>query len=327
VDRRRAGRGRAGRRVHRSPTTCGHGTLAAKNRTIYEALLAGYQGDYLRVLRHVQVERFDIAQRYRTGWVTVEPQLSVDATERQLTADRSITALPPSLQSVALFEYGGDVVGANRGFIEYDDLLKRPLEHYKYLLTTVERGALAMAVGDAVRSTCASSPAATTSTCRRSARCPTSRASAAGSSWCACRTSSTSATRGAVRERLREAAGGRHVAPHTAYVAALWAVMTRMRKPQPERYSSGGQRDDRQADAAPQGRAVRTPAASRRSWGRPARELTALIADLWHEFDTYPIVRRVGSAPRRASCRRCILSTPSLGPAPATCRRSWCSTS
>jgi len=28
--------------------------------------------------------------------------------------------------------------------IEYDDLLKRPLEHYKYLLTTVERAALSM---------------------------------------------------------------------------------------------------------------------------------------------------------------------------------------
>ena len=36
----------------------------------------------------------------------------------------------------------------------------------------------------------------------------------------------------------REAAGERHVAPHTAYVAALWAVLTRMRRPQLERYPS-----------------------------------------------------------------------------------------
>ena len=39
-------------------------------------------------------------------------------------------------------------------------------------------------------------------------------------------------------ERLREAAGGRHIAPHTAYVAALWAVLSRMRKPQIERFPS-----------------------------------------------------------------------------------------
>ena len=96
------------------------------------------------MLRHVRIERFEISHRYRTGWVTVEPQLSVDATERQITADRTLAALPPSLQSVSLFEYGGEVVGANRGMIEFDDLLKRPLEHYKYLLTTVERAALSL---------------------------------------------------------------------------------------------------------------------------------------------------------------------------------------
>ena len=55
-----------------------------------------------------------------------------------------MSALPPSLQSVALFEYGGEIVGANRGMLEFDDLLKRPLEAYKYLLTTVERGAASL---------------------------------------------------------------------------------------------------------------------------------------------------------------------------------------
>ena len=95
------------------------GTLSPKNRTIFEALLASYQGDYLKVLRHVQVERYYVSHRYRVGWVSVEPQLSVDATERQITADRTLAALPPSLQSVALFEYGGELVGANRGMIEY----------------------------------------------------------------------------------------------------------------------------------------------------------------------------------------------------------------
>ena len=120
------------------------GSLSPKNRAIYDALLASYMGDFIQVLRHIRIERFEISHRYRTGWVTVEPQLSVDATERQVTADRTLSALPPSLQSVSLHEFGGEVVGANRGIIEFDDLLKRPLEHYKYLLTTVERAALSM---------------------------------------------------------------------------------------------------------------------------------------------------------------------------------------
>src|SRR5690606_14068330 len=105
---------------------------------------ANYQGDYLKVLRHVQVERFYIQHRYREGYVTVEPQLSVDASERQITADRSVAALPAALQSVSLYEYGGELVTGNRGLIEYSDRLKRPLEAYKYLLTTVEQSSVSL---------------------------------------------------------------------------------------------------------------------------------------------------------------------------------------
>ena len=36
------------------------------------------RGDIVQVLRHIRVERFEISHRYRQGWVTVEPQLSVD---------------------------------------------------------------------------------------------------------------------------------------------------------------------------------------------------------------------------------------------------------
>jgi len=39
------------------------GTLSPKNRAIYDALLASYQGDYVQVLRHVRVERFEISHR------------------------------------------------------------------------------------------------------------------------------------------------------------------------------------------------------------------------------------------------------------------------
>src|SRR6185503_134546 len=74
-----------------------HGRLSQKNHTIFEALLASYQGDYFKVLRHVQVERFYVGHRYREGYATVEPQLSVDAIERQVSADRTVAALPAAL--------------------------------------------------------------------------------------------------------------------------------------------------------------------------------------------------------------------------------------
>ncbi|HEX5060942.1 MAG TPA: hypothetical protein VFV99_16355, partial [Kofleriaceae bacterium] len=45
------------------------GALSPRNRAIYDALLASYQGDYVQVLRHIRVERFEISHRYRQGWV------------------------------------------------------------------------------------------------------------------------------------------------------------------------------------------------------------------------------------------------------------------
>lgn len=275
------------------------GSLSPKNRAIYDALLASYQGDYIQVLRHIRIERFEISHRYRTGWVTVEPQLSVDATERQVTADRTLGALPPSLQSVSLHEFGGEVVGANRGMIEFDDLLKRPLEHYKYLLTTVERAALSMTSATLFLDLAfiGSSNDIHLSAFRE---IPDFQSFKGRIELIRVPFILDVRHEEALYEaRLREAAGQRHIAPHTAYVAALWAVLSRMRKPQIERfpstlaevigklapldkvelYSTGKVPDDISPDRA--------------------RELSGQIKELWHESDTYPIYEgRVGASPR-----------------------------
>ena len=115
------------------------GELSLKNRRIFDALLATYQGDVKEVLRHVQVERFYLSRRYRQGIVAVEPQLSVDGYTRQITADRSLGSLPTSLHHIALFETAGALNDANRGVLEFNDLLKRPLDAWKYLLVATEQ--------------------------------------------------------------------------------------------------------------------------------------------------------------------------------------------
>ena len=213
-----------------------HGRLSHKNRAIYEALLASYQGDYFKVLRHVQVERFFVGHRYREGYATVEPQLSVDASERQVSADRSVAALPAALQSIALYEYGGELVNANRGLVEYQDLLKRPLEAYKYLLTTVERSSVSLQTATLFLDLVfiGSSNEIHLQAFKEIPEFQSFRGRLE-----------------LVRvpylldfkqeekiysEKLREAAHSRHVAPHSSYVAALWAVLTRMRKPMADKF-------------------------------------------------------------------------------------------
>lgn len=114
------------------------GDLSPRDRSIYDALLLAYEGDHEEVLRHVQVERFYLSRQHGRGIATVEPQMHVDAETRQITADRSIANLPRPLQTVPLFELAGPLVSANRGLLEFSDLLKRPVEAFKYLLTTSE---------------------------------------------------------------------------------------------------------------------------------------------------------------------------------------------
>lgn len=114
------------------------GDLSHKNKKILDALLTNYRGDIEQVYKHVQVERFYFSSRYRVGLGNVEPQMSVDAQVRQVTMDQSLSSLPSSLRYLSLYETSGPLVDGNRGMIEYNDLLKRPIEAWKYLLVATE---------------------------------------------------------------------------------------------------------------------------------------------------------------------------------------------
>jgi serine protein kinase len=118
--------------------------LSKRNQLIFENLLAAYDGEIQKVYRHIQVERFFYSRQYRVGISTVEPQMSMDAQEKQLTMDRNIANLPAVLHNIRFTECVGEIVESNRGILEFSDLLKRPLETFKYLLTTVERATLGL---------------------------------------------------------------------------------------------------------------------------------------------------------------------------------------
>lgn len=115
-----------------------NGDLSKRNRMIFDALLKSYKGNYTEVFKHIRVERFTINKRYSIGAATIEPQMHVDARIQQITMDKRLASLPPSLQSLNLFNLNGEIVLSNRGILEYSDLLKRPLDTYKYLLMTME---------------------------------------------------------------------------------------------------------------------------------------------------------------------------------------------
>jgi serine protein kinase len=211
------------------------GQLGSKNQKIFQALLTAYRGDLDRVLAHIQVERFYISRRYRVGAVTIGPQMSVDAAERQITADRSIDALPASLSALALYEPFGELVDASGGIIEYSDLLKRPLDAWKYLLLAIENGEVSLTTSNLSLNAVmiASSNELHLDAFRKHPEYNSFRGRLV-----------------LIRmpylidvEREQEIYDGqivpqiqKHVAPHTTYVAALWSVLTRLRRPDPDGY-------------------------------------------------------------------------------------------
>lgn len=213
-----------------------NGDLCPKCKQVYEALLNSYKGDYQRVLRHVQVERFYVSRRYRQASTRVEPQFAVDAQTQQITADRSLTSLPTALQSTNLFEAAGDLVEANRGVIDYADLLKRPLDAYKYLLATVEEGRVSLdranlyfdmifvgSSNDLHLGAFMQSPEWTSFKARiELVRVPYLLDHVE--------------ERRIYDEQLQASQVHKHIAPHATGVAALWAVLTRMRRPEVQSY-------------------------------------------------------------------------------------------
>lgn len=212
------------------------GDLSHKSKKIFEALLRSYKGDYRKVLRHVQVERFYISKRYRDGAVTIEPQMHVDATAHQVTMDKSASMLPSSLHFLSLFDLGGDLVDGNRGMVEYNDMLKRPIDAYKYLLTTTETGTVS------IQGTTAFIDSVLVGTCNEAqldafkeypdfpsfrARLELVRVPYL---------LDYKKESEIYQTHVRRLAGDKHVAPHVLESAALWAVLCRLKKPNASHY-------------------------------------------------------------------------------------------
>jgi predicted Ser/Thr protein kinase len=275
------------------------GDLCTKCKLIYESLLNSYQGDYLRVLQHVQVERCYVSRRYREASARVEPQLAVDAKTRQVTADRSLSALPTALQSINLFEPDGDLVQANRGVIDYSDLLKRPLEAFKYLLTTVEDGRVTLddknlfldlifvgSSNDAHLNAFMESPEWMSFKGRLElVRVPYLR--------------EYPAEREIYAMQVSQAQVGKHVAPHALATASLWGVLTRMHRPEPEAHEEplrglvSKLTPIQKVELYAQGQ---VPEEVR---GEEAKTLRAGIAKIWSETDSDVVYEgRTGASPR-----------------------------
>lgn len=218
--------------------TIRNGELSARNRKIFDALLAGYHGDLRKVLQHVQIERLHLSRTYRSGLVDVEPKQTVDARSFPVTGDRAFAHLPPAVGGQVLYGTQGDLVDAQRGVISFSDLLKRPYEQYKYLLTATESASVVLdhvLLGlDVVFTGSANDINLLEFRKLRSAEYQSFRA----------RLDLISVPylldyrveRKIYEEQVGDLLRGVHIAPHVSRILALWGVMTRLRQPDIGKY-------------------------------------------------------------------------------------------
>ncbi len=213
----------------------GQGGLCPKCAQIYESLMLAHHGDWRKLIRHIQVERITISKRYRVGAVTIEPQRNVDAGARSLRFDRGT---PTLLQDDSLVYPDGDLIAANGGLVEYSDFFKRPLETNKYLLTTSEKGTISLPGMVAYLNLVlvATSNEKHLSFFKRDPDFGSfkGRMELVEVPYLLRFSEEARIYEGSIRT----VSGGKHIAPHVGEVAALWAVLTRLRRPRLKNYPS-----------------------------------------------------------------------------------------
>ncbi len=293
--------------------------LCAKCRSIYEALLDDYSGDWASVIQHVQIQRYTVSRRYRVGAVTIEPQSNIDASARQVTADHSLANLPPSLQNLSLVEPAGDLIDASGGAIEYSDLLKRSVEANKYLLTTCEKRTISlpgfMAYLNVVMFATTNEKQLDqfkqdrifTSFKGRMELIPTPYLLEL-------------AKEGQIYERFLGRIGKRrHIAPGSSRAAALWAILTRLNRPVPDRYETAQKGGIAKLAPIEKLMLYDSGSAPRRLPADARRKLVATLPALRDEYkDTVHYEGRYGISPRevRAVLVEAAANTdyPCIGP-------------
>jgi len=281
------------------PVILQSGELSHRNSQIYDALLASYSGDLTQVLRHVRVERFYLSRRYKRGVSVVEPQMSVDAWARQLTSDQSMLSLPAALRSLSLNEVLGPLLEANRGLIEYSDLLKRPIDAWKYLLVACEQaqvsiGSLALFFDLLL---IASSNELHLSSFKEYPDWQSfkGRIELIKVPYLLRSTDES----GIYENQVAKILLNTHIAPHAIAMAARWAVLTRLEPPMPQKYPISLQDIIRDLNPEEKLMLYDHGEVPLRLSQKQARELKAHIPQIFHEYQNEAQYEgRFGASPR-----------------------------
>lgn len=113
------------------------GDVDPASRMIYRELLKHYDGDWTRVMDHVRVNRFVVSEKDRIGIGTFQPKDEKNQDSTELTGDVNYRKIAEygSDSDPRAFNFDGEFNIANRGMIEFIEVLKLDVAFLYDLLT------------------------------------------------------------------------------------------------------------------------------------------------------------------------------------------------
>ncbi|MFL5408194.1 MAG: PrkA family serine protein kinase, partial [Myxococcales bacterium] len=102
------------------------GDLCPASRLIFRELMAEYKGEFAKVIQHVRVKRLLLSEKDRIGIGTFQPKDEKNQDSTELTGDLNYRKIAEygSDSDPRAFNFDGELNIANRGLIEFIEILK-----------------------------------------------------------------------------------------------------------------------------------------------------------------------------------------------------------
>src|SRR6516165_8086292 len=100
------------------------GDLCPACRQMYRDLTRRYKGDWFKVMDHVKVRRLVLSEKDRNGIGTFQPKDEKNQDSTELTGDINYRKIAISDSDARAFNFDGEFNVANRGIIEFIEVLK-----------------------------------------------------------------------------------------------------------------------------------------------------------------------------------------------------------
>ncbi|MBL7716539.1 MAG: serine protein kinase [Bdellovibrionales bacterium] len=113
------------------------GDLDPASRFIYREFLRHYQGDWMKVMNHIRVHRMVLSEKDRIGIGTFQPKDEKNQDSTELTGDINYRKIAEygSDSDPRAFNFDGEFNVANRGVVEFIEVLKLDVAFLYDLLT------------------------------------------------------------------------------------------------------------------------------------------------------------------------------------------------